>query len=1091
MALISPGVSVTVIDESQYTPTAVGTVPYILLATAQDKQNPQGSVATATTKANAGKLVTVTSQKELTTLFGTPTFQVDASDNPIHADERNEYGLLTAYSALGVSNRVYVQRADVDLAQLQGTSIRPTGKASDGAYWFDIANTNFGIYYWDEDGGFTLRTPIIINSQDQQSGGVPLNSIGAIGDYAVVTYVTTNNIYYKGYDNLWVLVGSDDWKDRIPTITGAISNPGNLSIGNKMVINGVNISLTGTTVSSAASDINAAPIQGVSAFVNAVGQLQIFASGLATSTGNVSLPDGKLKIDKGVVIGGTDCAVKLGLFNTAIDGTGNTKTLLGPTVSYASYRNPPAWRTSDTPNTRPYGSIWLKTSATGNGASWAIKQYSANLDQWVSKTTPLYATDNDAIYALDPVGGGGGIAVGSIYVRYDLLDTNTLTFRPYLKNVRGITKATGTTPVSPLSFTAGNSFIMEVSVPGTDVTQTATITLSGTTAASLVADILGAGLPNVTAAIESSGAISISHLAGGTILFTYGSGTPLTTTGIINDSNIQEIVSNNVYLLSPFTPFGPITVPYVAKETEPFADPADNTLWYYNNPLDVDILINDGISWKGYLNVVNDARGYDLSNTDENGPILSATQPTEQSSGSPIVPGDLWIDTSDLENFPVIRRYNDAGTWDLLDNTDNETVDGVLFADARWGYNGDIDPIIDDLPAITDLLASDYIDDDCPDYRLYPRGMILFNTRRSGYNVKRFESEWFVDPDTFTGTVVPNVIATWVSQSGVDAGTGVPYFGHKAQRNTIVEAMKSAVESSVDLREEQTQFNLICAPGYPELIQNMITLNNDRLQTAFIIGDSPLTLSSDSTSLEAWAKNSALAVDNGPTGLVSNSEYLGVYYPSGYATNLDGESVVVPASHMMLRTFIRSDDQSYPWFAPAGVRRGVIDNVTAIGFVDVNDNNTFRSIGVTNALRDVLYENKVNPLTVLPGVGLVAYGQKTRATMTSAMDRINVARLVCYLRLVLAKVAAPFIFEPNDFITRRQVASAFESVLNDVVAKRGIYDYLVVCDETNNTPDTIDRYELYVDIAIKPVKAIEFVYIPVRLKNTGADLVTV
>jgi phage tail sheath protein FI len=99
-----------------------------------------------------------------------------------------------------------------------------------------------------------------------------------------------------------------------------------------------------------------------------------------------------------------------------------------------------------------------------------------------------------------------------------------------------------------------------------------------------------------------------------------------------------------------------------------------------------------------------------------------------------------------------------------------------------------------------------------------------------------------------------------------------------------------------------------------------------------------------------------------------------------------------------------------------------------------------------------------------------------------------VARLVVYLRTVLARVAAPFIFEPNDTITRSQVESAFNAVFNDLVAKRGIYDYLVVCDETNNTGDRIDRNELYVDIAIQPVKAIEFVYIPVRLQNTGAAL---
>jgi phage tail sheath protein FI len=104
------------------------------------------------------------------------------------------------------------------------------------------------------------------------------------------------------------------------------------------------------------------------------------------------------------------------------------------------------------------------------------------------------------------------------------------------------------------------------------------------------------------------------------------------------------------------------------------------------------------------------------------------------------------------------------------------------------------------------------------------------------------------------------------------------------------------------------------------------------------------------------------------------------------------------------------------------------------------------------------------------------------------MDRVNVARLVCYLRTVLGQVAAPFIFEPNDTITRNQVQAAFNSVLNDLVSKRGIYDYLVVCDGTNNTPDRIDRNELYVDIAIQPVKAIEFIYIPVRLVNTGAAL---
>ena len=1075
MALISPGVQVTVIDESQYQPTAQGTIAYVLLATAQDKTNPNGDIATYTTQANAEKLFAISSQRELVQRFGTPTFQVDASDNPINSDERNEYGLLAAYSALGVANRVYVQRANVDLAQLEGTSIRPTGNASDGTYWLDISTdgTNWGVYEWGED-GMVLETPDVITNTAYLTSGVPISSYGAIGSYAIVATSVNNPVYYKGYDNTWALVGSQDWEDVVYTIRGSISNPANLSISDKLVLNGTNVTLTGTTISSAVTDINTAMTgKGVSSRVNGSGQLEIFVNRLAASSGNLSLADGKLTIGKGTTIGGADCAIKLGLFDSTLDGTANTKTLFGPTITYASYRDAPAWRTSDaTP--RPWGSVWFKTSATGNGANWGIKEYDATLDSWVKQAAPLYETDADAVYGLDPVGGGISLAAGTIYVKYDTQANSTGTFRLYRKAVTGLTKATGTVAGGSATYTIGHSFRMETSVPGTDTPNITTIALTGTTAVEFVADILAANIPNVVAAIESSGAISISHLAGGTIKFTYLSGTPLTQAGIIADNNVQTITGGSVYLLSPFR-----ALTYTYSETAPYSNPSDGTLWYYNNPLDVDILVHDGSGWKGYQNGGTDARGFDLSATDPAGPILSATEPLEQSDGAQLAAGDLWIDTGDLENYPVIRRYNGTA-WELIDNTDQVSVDGIVFADARWDTGGTTNPIVDDLTDIADLLSSDYIDDDCPDYRLYARGTLLFNTRRSGYNVKRFESEWHIN-----ATVVPTEVGAWVSSSGLDSD-GVPYFGHKAQRNVVVEALKSAIESSTALREEQVQFNLIACPGYPELIQNMITLNNDRKNTAFIIGDSPLALDSSTASIQAWSSNSNLAADNGEKGLVSRSEYLAVYYPSGYATNLDGESVVVPASHAMLRTYIRSDNVSYPWFAPAGVRRGLIDNLSSIGYVDLTDDNLFRSIGVTVGLRDTLYDNDVNPLTVLPGVGLVAYGQKTRAATNSAMDRVNVARLVVYLRTVLDSVARPFIFEPNDTLTRNQVKQAFEAVLNDVVAKRGIYDYLVVCDETNNTPDRIDRNELYVDIAIEPVKAVEFIYIPVRLKNTGA-----
>jgi len=116
---------------------------------------------------------------------------------------------------------------------------------------------------------------------------------------------------------------------------------------------------------------------------------------------------------------------------------------------------------------------------------------------------------------------------------------------------------------------------------------------------------------------------------------------------------------------------------------------------------------------------------------------------------------------------------------------------------------------------------------------------------------------------------------------------------------------------------------------------------------------------------------------------------------------------------------------------------------------------------------------------------LVAYGQLTRAKNASSLDRINVARLVAYLRRQLDLLARPFLFEPNDAQTRREIKSAAENLMIELVGQRALYDFIVVCDETNNTPARIDRNELYMDIAVEPVKAVEFIYIPLRLKNTG------
>ena len=527
---------------------------------------------------------------------------------------------------------------------------------------------------------------------------------------------------------------------------------------------------------------------------------------------------------------------------------------------------------------------------------------------------------------------------------------------------------------------------------------------------------------------------------------------------------------------------------YVAKSSSPTNVPSDGTLWFANN-FDADIMILDGGSWKGYRNV--------YVNTDPNGPIVSASEPETQSDGTPLVSNDIWVSTDNPEEYGQnIYVYDSSITigskWVLQNVRDQETPDGWVFADARWATSGtSLDP-----STVKSLLVSDYVDPDCPDPALYPNGIRLWNTRRSGNNVKKYISG-YINTAANGGINLRNgedMIALgyktdrWVSQENRNED-GSGRFGRKAQRAVVTAAMKSMIDANTALRDNDTLvFNLLAAPGYPEAIQNMITLNADRGYTAFVLGDTPFRLPANGTDLTNWGSNAALATDNGEEGAVSYDDYgcLALFYPSGFTNDLRGNNIVVPPSHMMMRTIINSDAKSYQWFAPAGTRRGGVDNATSVGYID-SASGEFRTVALHEGLRDVLQAStvKINPIATLPGVGLVNFGQLTRYRAASSLDRMNVARLVCFLRRQLSILSKPFLFEPNDDQTRREIKAAADSLLLELVGQRALYDFLTVCDASNNTPARIDRNELWLDIAIEPVKAVEFIYIPLRIKNTG------
>jgi len=1195
MALTSPGVEVTIIDQSQYLPAPGGTVPLVVFATAQNKANPSGTgVAAGTTAANAGKLYQITSQQDLVNFYGTPFFYTTTAGTPIQGYELNEYGLLAAYSALGITNRVYTLRADIDLASLVGSVGRPSGAPENGAHWLDTTTTTWGIFEFNQTTGqFSPKTPTVITDSAYLINGAPLDSFGNIGDYAINATIEASSsyqqYYYKTNSNTWTVLGSQDWQNQWPTIQGTNSNP-TLVAGNTFNINlnnqwSVTITVPDNgggvgSVSGVANAINSLGFNFVTAAVVS-GKLSIY-SAQPSSTGNqflnISNISGTILADLGITGG----------------------TYYQPQVVYGTSSQMPLWSTSQQ-YPHPTGSVWIKASSAGLGLTPVVSEYITRTAAWKALPVTLASNDFVATGTADSL-GGKAIPAGTVYAQYRnsnyYNETNPVDL--WIRAATGPTVATGTVTdfVINLPYSLSTGYIgVRTSVPNSSSLSAAYVVTiqDGDTPIDFVTAWLAAGIPYTTASVTTDGAVQLTHTQGGEIVFsdfivspsiyqgnsydiltqagfipgetpfvkegaglftpqitqftakatTGGTGTGCTVniqvssnnlystlgsgvtaggtsyvvgdtltvsgallggTGPANDLTLKvvSVAGGSVSTVTPASDPGTadskyptqisnwVPLTFTANEGAPVAAPAQGANWFWSVIDQVDIMVQANGQWNGYRNINYDDQGfpsYSGSNdTDPNGPIIAATKPTTQSDGtSPLVYGDLWIDTSDLEMFPIISRWqydsvSMTDMWVLIDNADQTSSQGVLFADARWATNGNVNVYDDPIPSIVSLLSSDYLDLDAPSPSLYPTGMLLFNTRRSGYNIKQFQANYF-NGINFPGQDLPAQTATWLSESGLKSD-GSPYMGRQAQRNMVVKSLRSAIDNNYDIRDEDNFFNLMATPGYPELQPNMVVLNADRGETGYILGDTPMRLPADATAIQAWATNAAGATSTGEEGCVTRNTYLGLFYPSGITSDLSGNLVAVPPSHMMLRTFIRNDSVAYPWFAAAGTRRGNIDNATNIGYID-NATGEFVTTKTRIGIRDVLYINFINPLVFFTGIGLLNYGNKTSYNSSSALDRTNVARLIAYVRRQLTLAARPFVFEPNDALTRQQIQGVVQTLMVDLKAKRGIYDYLVICDDSNNTPARIDRNELWVDVALEPVKAAEFIYIPVRVLNTG------
>ena len=307
-----------------------------------------------------------------------------------------------------------------------------------------------------------------------------------------------------------------------------------------------------------------------------------------------------------------------------------------------------------------------------------------------------------------------------------------------------------------------------------------------------------------------------------------------------------------------------------------------------------------------------------------------------------------------------------------------------------------------------------------------------------------------------------------------------------ARRVSIVAALQEAIVSNTDVRSENFQFNVIAAPGYPEVVDELLALSVDQKSEALVVAETPPNLAPEGVTnpTNGWAATTAR----------QNSTDVCYYYPWCYASNLDGVNVLAAPSGTAIRQMAYNDNISYLWYAPAGVTRGLVSGVTDVGYASgiLGEATNFISVALNQGQRDALYQDtasgKINPIVYQPGKGIALMGQKTSAPTTTALDRINVVRLTMYVRRQLRLAMVGFLFEPNDQRTRDNAKAVADNFLGTIMTNRGIVDFLTVCDDSNNTADVVDRSEMILDVLIKPTKAVEFISIPIRIVSQGADI---
>ena len=307
--------------------------------------------------------------------------------------------------------------------------------------------------------------------------------------------------------------------------------------------------------------------------------------------------------------------------------------------------------------------------------------------------------------------------------------------------------------------------------------------------------------------------------------------------------------------------------------------------------------------------------------------------------------------------------------------------------------------------------------------------------------------------------------------------------GTGEKSNYAYNTLKEAIDSVKD--PEFAEYNLITIPGITsnEITAHLLDVVEDRADALAIIdleGDfQPWHEGGTSGGGDTYGSVST-TITNIKNRNINNS-YGSAYYPYVQVRDtITSDLVYMPPSVLALGAMSYTDRVKAPWFAPAGFNRGGLSTgIAGLPVLQVTDR-------LSSQDRDDLYEANINPIAAFPNEGVVIFGQKTLQVTRSALDRINVRRLMIFVKKGISRISNQILFEPNVNETWDRFISKAEPFLGDVKARFGLTDYKIVLDKTTTTPDLVDQNIMYAKIFLKPARAIEFIAIDFILTNTGA-----